>query len=241
MYNEDDLLPISAIPHLVYCKRQCALMYLERLWDENRFTAHGQQLHQRVHDQETETRKDVRLARGLRIRSLRLGIWGQADIVEFHQLPSDSESGCVLEGLPGRWQPFPVEHKRGREKPDLSDEAQLCAQALCLEEMLGIVVPEGAIFYHQPRRRHAVTFTAELRRATEAFILCLHDLIRTGITPPAEYGRKCRNCSLLDLCLPQTAGKSRSAKQYLVSSLQSLIAEGGDNHQTPSEHSLYND
>jgi len=224
VYDEDDLLPVSALMHLVYCARRCALIHIERLWDENRFTAQGRQLHERSHEQDAETRVDLRAVRGLRVHSLRLGLWGQADVVEFGRLPPDSTGGCELEGLSGRWQPFPVEHKRGREKPDLSDEAQLCAQALCLEEMLGVAVPEGAIFYHQPRRRHPVEFTGGLRRETETLAARLHELLRAGVTPPAQYERKCRSCSLLDLCLPQTAGQRRSAKRYLASALASAAA-----------------
>jgi CRISPR-associated exonuclease Cas4 len=230
MYDEDDLLPISALSQLVYCERRCALIHIERLWADNRFTADGHRLHDRSHDQQAETRGDVRTVRGLRVRSLRLGIWGQADVVEFHRLPpGESETpGCELEGLPGRWQPFPVEHKRGHEKPDISDEAQLCAQALCLEEMLGVTVPEGAIFYHEPRRRHDVVFAPGLREQTEALAARLHELIRGGVTPPAGYERKCRSCSLLDVCLPKTAGQRRSAQQYLAGSLAALNEEGGE-------------
>jgi len=136
--------------------------------------------------------------------------------------------GCELEGLPGRWRPFPVEHKRGREKPDICDEVQLCAQALCLEEMLGASVPEGAIFYHEPRRRHPVGFTANLRGEAEALAARLHEMVRAGVTPPAEYQPRCRSCSLLDVCLPKTAGQRRSARRYLASSLDALAGEGGE-------------
>jgi CRISPR-associated exonuclease Cas4 len=228
MYDEDDLLPVSALMHLVYCERRCALIHLERLWEENRFTAHGKQVHERVHEQDAESRGDLRTVRGLRVHSLRTGLWGQTDVVEFDRLPPDAEGGCALGGLSGRWQPFPVEHKRGREKPDLSDEVQLCAQALCLEEMLAVPVPEGAIFYHEPRRRHPVEFTDALRRETEALAARLHELVRLGVTPAARYERKCRSCSLLDLCLPQTAGQGRSARRYLASGLSALTDEGGE-------------
>lgn len=220
MYDEDDLLPISALRHLGYCERSCALIHVERLWDENRFTAQGRQIHERSHEQQAERRGDVYTVRALRLRSLRLGLWGQADVVEFHRLPPGDDGGCELEGLPGRWEPFPVEHKRGHEKPDISDEAQLCAQALCLEEMLAVSIPDGAIFYHEPRRRHPVEFNAELRSQTEALAARLHELIRAGVTPPARYERKCRSCSLLDLCLPRTAGQRRSAQEYLATAVR---------------------
>lgn len=243
MYTEDDLLPVSALRHLAYCPRSCALMYVEQLWDENRFTALGKQVHERVHQQESETRAGVRIVRGLRLHSLKLGLSGMADVVEFHRLgathgvrgvgpvlgeENNDAIGCKLEGLPGLWQPFPVEHKRGHEKPDLSDEVQLCAQGLCLEEMLGVPIAEGAIFYHQPRRRHAVVFTTELRQETERLALQLHEMVAASVTPPGEFGRKCRNCSLVDICVPKITGQRRSARRYLAATLATLAEEGGE-------------
>jgi len=203
VYSEDDLLPLSALQHLMFCERQCALIHLEGVWDENRLTAEGRILHEKVHEGGDETRGDVRIARGLRLRSLRLGITGQADVVEFHRQAD------------GSWQPFPVEYKRGRPKPDTCDEVQLCAQAFCLEEMLGAQIPEGAIFYGQPRRRHGAVFSAELRHQTEASAARLHDLLDSGLTPRAVYEKKCDNCSLKLSCLPEVAGRGKSAKRYL--------------------------
>jgi len=120
-----------------------------------------------------------------------------------------------LEGLPGLWQPFPVEYKRGRPKPDRCDEVQMCAQGLCLEEMLGAHVPEGGIYYGEPRRRHQVELTDDLRRETEKLAMRLHALVNSGETPPARYAGKCRSCSLLSLCMPKTAGAGRSAAAYV--------------------------
>ena len=224
MYDEDDLLPLSGLQHLSFCPRQCALIHLEGLWDDNRLTAEGRMLHDRTQSQPAETRGDVRSVRGLRLRSLRLGLVGQADAVEFHRCAPDEADGCLLEGLPGRWRPFPVEHKRGREKPGLCDEVQLCAQGLCLEEMLEVPGPAGAISYHEPRRRHEVTLGAELRAETERVAAALHDLVAARQTPPAHYERKCRGCSLLDLCLPKTAAAQRSARHYL----EAALAAGDD-------------
>jgi len=215
MYDEDDLLPISALSHLAYCERRCALIHIERAWSENMFTAQGREFHERAHEEETVTREGVRVSRGLRLRSLRLGLSGQADVVEFHPSDEDAASGVPLAGLPGLWQPFPVEYKRGRPKPDICDEVQVCAQAMCIEEMLDATVPEGAIFYGKPRRRMEVTCGPELRSQTERLTLRLHELIAAGVTPPARYEKKCRGCSMISLCMPETAGAGRSARRYL--------------------------
>ncbi len=152
MYTEDDLIPISALQHLVFCARQAALIHIEGLWEENVLTIEGEQLHERAHDQESETTGDTRTVRGLRIRSLRLGLIGVADVVEFRRTEAPGK-GAVLNGLPGLWQPYIIEYKHGKPKIDRSDEVQLCAQAMCLEEMLGVSIEESAFFYGKPRRR----------------------------------------------------------------------------------------
>lgn len=211
VYSEDELIPISALQHLAFCERQCALIHIEQVWAENRLTAEGRVLHERVHDAGSESRPGVRTARGLRLRSLALGLTGVADVVEF--LPDDQ--GVAVPGLRGRWQPFPVEFKRGRPKSDCCDDVQLCAQALCLEEMLGATIREGALFYGQPRRREDVAFDGALRGIVTTHSAKAHDLIRSGRTPPAVYAPKCESCSLFDLCKPTTAGAGKSARRYL--------------------------
>ena len=130
MFTEDNLLPISALQHLLFCERQCALIHLERAWQENRLTAEGRIMHERVHEGGDETRRDVRIVRGLRLRSLALGLVGIADVVEFHR----AADGVAVPESAGTWRPFPVEYKRGRPKSEPWDAVQLCAQALCLEE-----------------------------------------------------------------------------------------------------------
>jgi len=210
MYDEDDLLPISALQHLAFCERQWALIYLEGLWSENVLTAQGRQLHDRTDRPETETRGDLRVARGLRIRSLRLGLTGRADVVEFHRLPPGSQGGVRLAGADDLWQPFPVEYKRGRPKADHCDEVQLCAQALCLEEMLGVPVPKGALFYGMPRRRTDVEFNSDLRDETVALAAHLHQLTQDGKTPPPPARKRCRNCSLRQLCLPAAVRRGKA-------------------------------
>ena len=204
MYTEADLLPLSGLQHLAYCERQWALIHIEQQWAENRLTAEGRQMHDRAHEQREEWREGVHVSRGLAVRSLRLGLSGKVDVVEFGQEPG------------GRSQPFPVEYKHGRPKPNRCDEVQLCAQALCLEEMLGVAVPRGAIFYGEPRRRMEVAFNSVLRAETDTMAARLHALYSARITPPADYSpEKCDRCSLLQVCLPQSLGKRRSVQSYL--------------------------
>jgi CRISPR-associated exonuclease Cas4 len=188
MYPENQLLPISALQHLIFCPRQCALIHVEQLWAENVLTIEGKQLHNKAHDGKHESRGDIRIARSLWLKSHRLGLTGQADVVEFHPC-----SKIV-----------PVEYKRGKPKKDDSDRVQLCAQAMCLEEMLGTAIDAGCLFYGTRQRRTNVPFTAELRRKTAAVASRLHKMIRQRETPVARRQPKCDKCSLLELCLPDT-------------------------------------
>lgn len=217
LFAEDDLIPISALQHYVFCARQCALIHVERIWDENRLTAEGRLLHERVHDASSESRPDRRTARGLRLRSFKLGVAGMADVVEFINDPR----GVIVPGISGRWIPHPIEYKRGRPKPDPSDEIQVCAQALCLEEMLNVDITEGEVFYGQPRRRHVVPLTEALRRETERIALDARALIRSGETPASRPDGRCRSCSLSDRCLPESAGIRKSARRYIGQMLSS--------------------
>ncbi|MCB1057699.1 MAG: CRISPR-associated protein Cas4 [Acidobacteria bacterium] len=226
MYTEDELLPISALQHLLYCERQCALIHLEQAWSENRFTAEGRLLHQRADAGGGETRGDLRITRSLALRSLCLGLSGRADVVELHRVgddPAAAGPGAAIPGLAGFWRPVPVEYKRGRPKHGRYDEVQLCAQALCLEEMLTVPIPEGALFYGQPRRRTRVVFDARLRALTTAAALRLHQLLGGSRVPPPVYGPKCKQCSLEPSCLPKAP--RRSARSYLAE-LVSELPEG---------------
>jgi len=221
MFTEDELLPISALQHLAFCPRQWALIHLEGQWSDNRLTAEGILNHERVHEEETEVRGSVRIARALRLRSLRLGIVGQADVVEFHRL-AVAKGGISLEGIPGRWQPFIIEYKRGKPKIGHEDEVQLCAQALCLEEMLEVSLSTASFFYGQPKRRYEVVLNADLRKETESLIARLHELTLLGHTPPPEYSSRCRNCSLLNVCLPKVSRKRKSVRSYLAKTIQDM-------------------
>lgn len=205
MYAIDDLLPLSALQHIVFCERQCALIYTEQAWAENRLTVEGKIMHERVHDESRESRGDVRIDYGVSLRSLRLGLIGKADVVEFHHRPD------------GSWLPFPVEYKRGKPKADDCDKVQLCAQAICLEEMLSVAIPEGALFYGQTKHRLDVVFDEALRRETEETARRAHDLVASGRTPPPIYEKRCESCSLMAECLPKTMQRQRSVNDYLRS------------------------
>jgi len=208
IHNQDNLIQLSALQHYIFCPRQCALIHIEQVWTENIFTAEGRLMHERAHEGGSETRGDVRTDRALAIRSLRLGLSGIADVVEFHR-QSD-----------GSWLPFPVEYKLGRPKADDCDQVQLCAQALCLEEMLNVAIPSGALFYGKTRRRLDVAFDARLRDKTEKTAENVRALFEAGETPEAVYAKKCDSCSLLAQCLPKTMGKKRSVKRYMAGALE---------------------
>jgi len=220
MYSEDDLLPISALQHLRFCERQWGLIHLEQQWEENRLTAEGRLLHDRAHQGGTEARPGMVAARGLHLRSLRLGLTGQADVVEFRLVESGGAGAVRLPGRDGWWRPFPVEYKRGRPKADSCDEIQLCAQALCLEEMFGTVVEDGALFYGKDRRRTGVRFDAGLRGQTEALARRMHALYAERLTPAAVYAKKCEKCSLYDRCMPRTVSRRGAVKRYMARALR---------------------
>ena len=244
MFSEDDLLPISALQHLVFCERQCALIHIERAWAENRLTVEGRHLHEKTHQQGVETRDGVRIVRGLQLRSLRLGLSGVADVVEFHLPPTTApprpppgapalaEVGAPVMDASPPGAPFPVEYKRGRPKANDCDRIQLCAQALCLEEMLGAAVPAGALFYGRTRRRKDVRFGVDLRQRTVDAAARLHALLASGRTPPAVRESKCGRCSLANQCLPEIANGRRSAAAYIARQLRALDqadrADSGD-------------
>jgi CRISPR-associated exonuclease Cas4 len=211
MFSEDDLIPISALQHYVFCPRQWGLIHIEQLWSENRFTAEGRVLHDKTHEPQEENRPGIRIVRTLRLGSYRLGITGQADVVEFHK----AESGIELEKEEGFWKPVPVEYKRGKPKIDICDEVQICAQAMCLEEMLKTGIKSGFLFYGRPRRRQQVDFTDTLRKQTEHIIEELHKLTAERITPKAKYGKKCKSCSLFEVCLPEITGTEKDIEHYL--------------------------
>ena len=196
MQEQDDPIPLSALQHAVYCQRQAALIHIERQWEENRFTAEGRVLHDVAHYPVDRKRGNIRRVTALPLTCRRLNLSGVADIVEF-RASVDGETA------------YPVEYKRGKAKLHRADEVQLCAQALCLEEMTGRAVPEGALFYAEVRRRVSVPFDAGLRRLTEETASQFGALFAAGRTPPATYRTdRCRACSLIEVCRPRVGAKS---------------------------------
>ncbi len=210
-FQEQDYLQLSGLQHFAFCRRQWALIHIENQWAENYQTADGQHFHARAHDEsQRERRGDTIILRGLRIASPTLGISGQCDVVEFHRDPD----GVSLAKEDGTWLPFPIEYKRGEPKDHNADELQLCAQAMCLEEMLCCEISRGALFYGQTRRRLAVEFTPELRNKVRATTNEMHHLYAQGHTPKVKPHKGCNACSLKDLCLPSMQRRS-SALEYL--------------------------
>lgn len=225
MYSEDDLIPISALQHFIFCKRQCALIHVEQLWSENIFTAEGRIMHDKVDkEMSTESRGGLRVARKVRMRSLVLGVTGIADVVEFHRenknevntgTSASTSRLTKLKGCSGWWRPFPVEYKRGKPKPGNCDKVQLCAQAICLEEMLKVNVLEGAIYYGKTNRRLDVRFDDKLRNETIGTAKKTRKLIESGITPAAIYDKRCEKCSMKGLCLPKALDNRKKIADYL--------------------------
>ncbi len=220
MYSEDELLALSGLQHFAFCQRQWALIHLEQQWVENRLTAEGRVLHERVHESTEEARGDLVVVRGLPVHSLRLGLSGQTDVVEFSRVSGGEEGTSVqLVGRVGWWRMQPVEYKRGKAKREACDRVQLCAQALCLEEMFGVTVREGALFYGTPRRRTGVAFDARLRDQTEGLAAKMHSMWKGGVTPAAVYFKGCESCSLKERCLPEMRSSVTAYYRTLLSNL----------------------
>ncbi|MDR0820733.1 MAG: CRISPR-associated protein Cas4 [Endomicrobium sp.] len=202
MYCEDDLLHIRGLYQLSYCKRRCALLFIEQQWSDNFFTARGIVMHDKVHTEKIERKKGVVIERDIYLKSYELGLIGKSDVMEFHK------SGSKLI-------PFPVEYKSGKAKADNTDKVQLCAQAMCLEEMMNITIESGAMFYGKTRNRLNVEFDKSLRDETSGAAREFHTLVNIGETPKPEYLKKCDNCSFKELCLPEMFGRQKSVKKYL--------------------------
>ncbi len=206
---EDGLIPLSALQHHLFCPRQCALIHVEQQWAEDAATAEGRIMHERVDTGGYTARPGIRTARGLALRSWALGVSGRADAVEFLRQPGGQPS-----------LPFPVEYKRGKPKPHRADEVQLCAQAICLEEMLGIAVPAGALFYGQTRRRVDVRFDEALRALTANTAAGARANILAGRTPPPVAMPGCRACSLQGICQPGRLQRPPAVAAWLRSEIE---------------------
>jgi len=211
VYSENDMLMLSALQHILFCERQCALIHIEQQWEENIFTVEGNIMHEKVHESSNELRGNLKIVRSVPLRSLMLGISGIADVVEYHK---DNDTG--------NWIAYPVEYKRGKPKEHRADEVQLCAQAICLEEMQEIKILRGALFYGKTRRKMEVVFDEELRNLTINTAEKLHLLIKNGKTPPAKYERKCKACSLFNLCMPQLKNNTNSVEKYMAKMLDEI-------------------
>ncbi|WP_195283032.1 CRISPR-associated protein Cas4 [Harryflintia acetispora] len=215
-YEEDQFLQLSGLQHFYFCRRQWALIHIEHQWAENFRTVDGALMHERAHDKElTESRGDRIVTRGMNVFSRTLGVSGECDVLEFHRAPC----GIPLPGRQGLWQPFPVEYKRGKPNPQAGDTLQLCAQALCLEEMLCCEIAQGALYYGELRHRQPVDFTQELRQSVRDCLREMHELYRRGHTPKVKPTKSCNACSLKELCLPQLL-RSRPVSAYLHEHLE---------------------
>ena len=215
MYEEDEYLMLSGLQHFAYCRRQWALIHIEQQWAENERTIDGQLFHKKAHDADAiEKRGNLIITRGLYIKSAKLGLSGICDVVEFHR----SEKGITLFSFEGRWQPYPVEYKNGEPKTNNADELQLCAQAMCLEEMLLCEIPDGSLFYGQNRRRTHVEFTDALRAQVKSMTSEMHDLWIKGYTPKVKAQKGCNACSLKEICIPRLT-KAKTVSSYIEESL----------------------
>jgi len=218
MFNEDNCIQISGLQHLAFCKRQWALIHIDQEWEENLLTAEGRKLHERVDEGYQEFRKGLRQYSGLYVKSLKLGLYGRTDLIEAIKTEDGSINKITMIGLEGSWSLYPVEFKRGKPKSHEADYIQLCAQALCLEEMTGTEIKSGAVFYWQIRKRFEVEFDKRLREQTVSLITLAHAFLEKGLIPPPEYAKHCRSCSLIEVCMPKKLNKSR-----LISYRQELL------------------
>ena len=215
----DDLLLLSGVQHFAFCKRQWALIHIEQQWMDNVRTVDGQLFHQRAHDEtKVELRGDTLITRGMRVISEKMGITGVCDVVEFHK----SEQGVPLAGYSDKWLVYPVEYKKGQPKENDADRLQLCCQAMCLEEMLIVPVPEGSLYYGETRRREKVVFTEGLRNKVIQTIREMNSYYVKGYTPKAEPSKQCNACSLKEVCLPKLAKKYK-VSDYIKANLKEDI------------------
>lgn len=198
-WDEAEVVMISALQHHSYCPRQCALIHVEKVFDENLYTLRGRRVHERTHDPESALEEGVRVERGLPLFSERLGLIGKSDVVEFRP------------GEPA----YPVEYKSGPRKGSIHDDIQLCAQAICLEEMLGGDVPCGAVYHYASRRRREVVFDGELRSLTEETVQAVRELLSTSSLPPPVADARCPKCSLFDACMPFALAEAEKEAAWL--------------------------
>lgn len=214
-YKEDDFLLLSGIQHFAFCKRQWALIHIEQQWQENLRTIEGEILHEKTHDETVkEKRGDLIISRGMAIFSRTLGITGACDVVELHKSPG----GVNIFGRDGAYKPVPIEYKRGKPKEDESDVLQLCAQAMCLEEMLLCKIPEAFMFYWETKRRLKIILDDDLREHVKTIIKEMHELYDKRYTPKVKLSKSCKACSLTEVCMPKLC-KNLSVNEYIKKNL----------------------
>lgn len=222
MYAEEDYLMLSGIQHFAFCRRQWAIIHIEQQWADNYRTTAGELMHKRAHDEGSfEKRGTLLLVRGMRIASRELGLSGQCDVVEFRQ----DKNGIGLFGYEGTWNPTPVEYKHGEPKENNADELQLCAQAMCLEEMLQTHIPDGFLYYGTNRRRNPVEFTEELRGTVRKMTEEMHRLFQRGYTPNVKPTKQCKACSLENVCVPKLQ-KVMKVRNYIEYNMKMPDKEG---------------
>lgn len=215
-YKEDDFLLLSGIQHYVFCPRQWALIHIEQQWEENFFTITGEIMHEKVHDKDmTEKRKNVVITRSMPVFSRTLGVRGDCDVVEFQK----SKAGIPIKNYEGMYQPVPVEYKRGKPKEHDADVLQLCAQAICLEEMLVCQIPNGFLYYGETKHRLEILFDDGLRHKVVETFKKMHELFDRSYTPKVKVTKACKSCSLGQICLPKL-NKQISVSEYMESSLR---------------------
>ncbi len=217
-YEDDQMLLLSGIQHYMYCPRQWALIHIEQQWNDNRLTAEGQLLHKNVDNPNYRQKNgDTITLHAVHVASHSLGLFGICDAIEL--VPSESATDAITHPrYPGFWKPYPIEYKRGHQKTDERDKVQLCAQVICLEEMYDIHIPEAALFYYETRHREKVPINESLRQLTSHLSEAMHMSFSSGITPTPPVNHHCRNCSLVDLCIPELT-KKKSVSSYLKTML----------------------
>jgi len=218
VFNEDSpYLSISGIQHFIFCKRQWGLIHIEQIWDENELTFEGEYIHQRAHDSYLcETREDSFISRRFFVRSELLKIQGYTDVIQF--IPDNQ--GVKIHNHEGLFYPLIIEYKKGKPKDGIEDVAQLCAQAMSLEEMMGCSLKYGNIYYHSTHRRLQVDFDSALRKRVVDIINLMHKIYSAGNTPPPEKGAKCRNCSLKEKCINELT--QSNSEQFWSEAVDSL-------------------
>lgn len=216
-YSEDDMLMLSGIQHYAFCPRQWALIHIEQKWNENKLTTEGQIMHQHVDDPFYRQKiGDNICLRSVNLASQKLGLYGISDIVELH--PAENSLNAITHpSYSGYWTPYPIEYKHGKPKQGNIDQVQLAAQAMCLEEVYGIIIPEGAIFYGETKRREIVLFTEKLRNDVISYATEMHQLYNGGTIPTATFHSYCKSCSMKEFCMPESSG--RTVSNYLKKNL----------------------